>query len=277
MLLGVHVSIAGGYENAFIEAKRLGINCFQIFTKNQRQWKEKILTEEEKMLFRKNLKDYNIKAVFSHTSYLINLGSSNDMLRESSILSLAAELQRCEDLGLKFCVQHPGSSKGSTEKEAIKKISSALKLIFKNSKGDKAKILLENTAGQGNSIGWSFEQIATIIDQTASDRVGMCFDTCHAFAAGHDIRTATGFEDVMSTIDKLIGIKKLEAFHLNDSKGDLGSRIDRHAHIGEGRIGIEAFRQVINKFPEIPKALETPKENDADVKNLTLLRNLAEN
>jgi deoxyribonuclease-4 len=274
MLLGVHCSISGGYKNAFIEASKLGIDTFQIFTKNQRQWKEKTVSREEADEFRFLLKETNIKMTMSHATYLINLSSEDEMIAKNSVLALAAEVTRCGQLGINYTVFHPGTSKGIGEEKAIRKISEGLKWIIEFTKELDVKILLENTAGQGSNIGWKFEHLMEIIELTQSERVGICLDTCHAFAAGYDIRTKLGFEITIETIDKLIGIDKLYAIHLNDSKAELGSRIDRHDHIGQGRIGIEAFRFAIENFSHIPKVIETNKDGNMDEKNLKLLRSL---
>jgi deoxyribonuclease-4 len=274
MLLGVHCSISGGYENAFAEAQRLGIDTFQIFTKNQRQWKERKVSEEEGNRFRVLMKEHSIKIAFSHGTYLINLSSPDENIVKNSILALAAEVIRCERLGLKFVVLHPGSSKEIGEENAIRKISDGLKMVLNHTSDMKTKILLENTAGQGSSIGWKFEHLREIMDITASSRIGMCLDTCHAFAAGNDIRTKSGFDDMIAKIDKLIGLKRLNVIHVNDSKTMLGSRVDRHEHIGKGQIGIDLFRHVMNFFPLTPKVLETNKENNMDIKNLEILRSL---
>jgi deoxyribonuclease IV len=275
-LLGVHCSIGGGYENAFIEAARLNIDVFQLFTKNQRQWRERTITDIEKTEFSNNFSKFNIKTAFSHSTYLINIASSNKELREKSVIALAAEVERCENLGLAFTVFHPGSFKDATESEAMKHIIEGLQLIIANTKGFSAGILIENTAGQGSTMGRSFKQLGEIIKEIDSERLGVCFDTCHAFAAGYDIRTKQGFEDTMAELDKFIGQKKLKALHLNDSKGDLGSNIDRHEHIGKGKIGTEPFRLIMNNFKHIPKVLETPKENNMDEENLKTLRSFIE-
>lgn len=272
MLLGVHCSIAGGLINAFNEVHEKSIDTFQIFTKNQRQWKEKIVDEKEGKEFQTQLTKDKIRYSFSHCTYLINIASTEEPIRTNSILALTGEVLRCEALGLQYCVLHPGACKGNDEMQGIRLIADALKHVLKATKDMKVKILLENTAGQGSSLGYKFEHIKEIRELVGSDRIGMCFDTCHAFAAGYDIRTKTGFEDTFSQLDKLVGLKNLYAFHLNDSKGDLGSRIDRHDNIGEGKIGLEPFRQIMNQFKHIPKVIETPKENDQ--KNLAILRGL---
>lgn len=272
MLLGAHCSISGGYINALIEAHRLGMDAIQIFTKNQRFWKEKEVTEAEAREFREGMKKYGVKQVFSHAIYLISLGSESVDIREKSIVSLAAELERCKALGLTHTVVHPGAAGKLSEAAAIERIAESVKLALGMTKDNDVKVLLENTAGQGSSIGWKIEHLASLISEIRSPRVGICIDTCHAFSAGYDIRSESGMKEFIEKIDDLIGIKKLFCFHLNDSKGPLGGKIDRHANIGEGMIGVEPFLYIMQHFPHIPKVLELSKENDADLKNLTLLR-----
>ena len=274
MLLGVHCSIRGGFHNAFSESESLGIDTFQIFTKNQRQWKERIIDTQEKSKFLDDYKTSRIKMVFSHASYLINLASNDDVLWECSVRALIGEVQRCHDLGLDFTIVHPGSAKELSEQKGIKKIIMALKTILHATKNSTVKILLENTAGQGSSIGYRFEHLKQIMDGVDSSSIGMCFDTCHAFAAGYDIRTKGGFETTMEELDNIIGLKHLHAIHLNDSKGELGSSLDRHEHIGKGKLGLEPFRQIMNRFTHIPKVIETPKKDAMDVVNLEILRGL---
>jgi deoxyribonuclease-4 len=274
MFLGVHCSISGGYKNAFIEASKLGIDTFQIFTKNQRQWKEREVSLEEGQEFKFLMKETQVKVVIAHAAYLINLSSANEQIAKNSILALAAEVARCSQLGISYTVFHPGSFKGLGEGIAIRKIAEGLKLILKYTENMDVKILLENTAGQGSSIGWKFDHLKEIIEQTESERIGICLDTCHAFAAGYDIRTNLGCEITIETIDRLIGINKLYVIHLNDSKTAFSSRVDRHDHIGKGYIGIEAFRFMMENFPHIPKVIETNKEGNMDEKNIGLLRSL---
>lgn len=274
MLLGVHCSIKGGLHNAFYEAESLGIDTFQVFTKNQRQWKEKIIDTEEKAKFLDDYKTSRVKLIFSHASYLINLASNDDTLWERSTKALIGEVQRCHDLGLEFTILHPGSPKELDEQKGIKKIIKALKTTLHATKNATVKILLENTAGQGTCIGYRFEHLKQIIDGVDSSRIGICFDTCHAFAAGYDIRTKIGFEATIEELDKIVGIQNLHAIHLNDSKGELGSNLDRHEHIGKGKLGLEPFRQIMNTFTHIPKVIETPKKDNMDEVNLEVLRGL---
>ena len=225
-------------------------------------------------MFLYRLKNLDIKIIFSHASYLINLAGDDDVLWERSITALTSEIQRCHELGLKFTVLHPGYTKGLSEKEGIKKTIKALKTVLHTTKNSKVKILLENTAGQGSSIGYRFEHLKQIMDGVESARIGACLDTCHAFAAGYDIRTNSGFEAATEELDCTVGLKNLHAIHLNDSKGKLGSKLDRHEHIGKGKLGLEPFRQIINRFKHIPKVIETPKEDNMDEVNLKVLREL---
>ncbi|HXB11847.1 MAG TPA: deoxyribonuclease IV [Bacteroidia bacterium] len=276
MMLGVHCSVSGGLENAFQEAATLGIDVFQVFTRNQRQWKAKPISDEEKQLFSSAWKAHpEIKAIFSHSSYLINVASADGGLQKKSIDGLTEELNRCHALGLSFAVLHPGAAGEHSEEDAMKRIGAALKEVLSQTQGSHVKILLENTAGQGSHIGYKFEHLRHIMDLVGSERIGTCFDTCHAFASGYDIRTDDGFESVMQKFDSIIGLKHINAIHLNDSKGDLGSRLDRHENIGQGKIGSHAFKLMMHKFKHVPKVMETDKENNMDEVNLKLLRELA--
>jgi deoxyribonuclease IV len=274
MLLGVHCSVAGGFENAFIEAERLEIDTFQIFSRNQRQWQAKPITESEQLLFTREREKSLAKVQFSHASYLINLGSSNDEIWEKSVQALIAEMERCELLGLSYCVLHPGAAGTQSLDEALVKIAAGLSYVIQNTEGSNAMILLENTAGQGSSVGGTFENLGILKRLVNHERIGFCFDTCHAYAAGYDLRTVSGFEDTMGHFDKVAGLRNLKVFHLNDSKGDLGSHLDRHEHIAQGKLGSIPFQQIMRNFQHIPKVLETPKENDMDMVNLKFLRNL---
>jgi deoxyribonuclease-4 len=275
-MLGVHCSVSGGLENAFQEAAILGIDVFQVFTRNQRQWKAKPISDEEKQLFSAAWKEHpEIKAIFSHSSYLINVASADTGLQKKSIDGLTEEVIRCHALGLSFAVLHPGAAGEHSEEDAMKRIAEALKEVIAQTKDSQVKILLENTAGQGSHIGYKFEHLRNIMDMVSSDRIGTCFDTCHAFASGYDIRTDEGFESVMKQFDSIIGLKHINAIHLNDSKGDLGSRLDRHENIGQGKIGSHAFKLMMHKFKHVPKVMETDKENNMDEVNLKLLRELA--
>lgn len=273
MLLGVHCSISGGIINAFDEAEELGINTFQIFTKNQRQWREKVIEEEEGQAFRQRQKDQNVKIIFSHSSYLINSAAKEISLFNKSLNALTGELQRCEQAGLAFTVLHPGAAKELDPETAMEQVAKTLNQALNNTNNFNVKIALENTAGQGTTLGRSFEQLKNIADQVDSDRIVFCFDTCHAFSAGYDIRSESGIKDTLAEWDEIIGLDRLAAFHLNDSKGGLGSHIDRHEHIGLGEIGDTPFEYIMQHFSGIPKVIETPDQDDWDRVNLDRLRN----
>lgn len=272
--LGVHCSVSGGLENAFAEADGLGIDVMQVFTRNQRQWNAKPISEEEQITFQNTWKSSNIKVAFSHCSYLINLAAESDETREKSIAALTLEVERCTLLGLSFCVLHPGAAGSQTQETAIEKIADGLKQVLEKTPTSKVMILLENTAGQGSSVGGPFENLKQIAELTQSKRIGYCFDTCHAYAAGFDIRTTKGCEETFAEFDRILGLENLKAFHLNDSKGDLGSHLDRHEHIGKGKLGLEPFRYIMKNFPQIPKVIETEKSDEWDRENLDLLKSL---
>jgi deoxyribonuclease-4 len=274
MLLGAHMSIAGGYHLACEKGGALGCTAIQIFTKNERQWRAKPITDEDASRFRASVKDHGIGVAFAHDTYLHNLASPNPDLWRKSIDAFVEELERCERLGLDFLVSHPGSPGDSGAEAGIGKMRAALAEILKRTKGFRSQILLETTAGQGATLGSRFDEMARLLD--GFDPLGVCFDTCHVFAAGYDLRTRGGYDSVMEEFDRHIGLPKLKAFHVNDSKKDLGCRVDRHEHIGQGCIGLEAFGFLMNdpKFAEVPKVLETPKENDMDPVNLAALRGL---
>ncbi len=280
-LLGAHMSIAGGVGNAFLEGKKVACDAIQIFTKSSRQWASKPYTKEEIELFHINRKETGIGAVVAHDSYLLNMGSPDAALRTRSIAAFVDELERCEVLGVSNLIAHPGAHVGAGELDGIKTIAKSLDDIHKACPGYRAKVTLEITAGQGSNLGYRFEQIANMIDATKeSDRLRVCFDTEHAFAAGYDMRTRDGYERTFAEFDEIIGIKLLAAFHLNDSKKEFNSRVDRHEHIGKGFIGVDAFRLLMNdqRFWGLPMCLETPKGPDLkeDRENLELLRGLIE-
>lgn len=279
LLLGAHQSIAGGYEQAIIKADEIGCSALQIFTKSGRQWAAKPITTEQALLFKDTFNSSSCNVVVAHASYLINIASADDALRQKSILALKEELHRCHALGIPYLVLHPGNFTRSTLEESLYIAHQSLSIALEQDKGH-TMILLENTAGQGSSIGFTFEQLASITqDVTPRNRIGFCFDTCHGFAAGYSFSTKQRYEDMWNKFDALIGLHHIKTFHCNDSAKGLGSRVDRHAHIGEGAIGIEAFRLLMNdsRFFDIPKILETPKsatDLSDDVKNMNTLKNL---
>jgi deoxyribonuclease IV len=278
-LLGAHMSIAGGVDKSLLLGKSVDCDAIQIFTKSSRQWAAKPYTKEEIGLFDLNRKATGITKVIAHDSYLLNLGSPDDALRKRSVAAFVDELERCEILGVSNLVAHPGSHVGAGEDKGIKTIARSLDEVHTACPGYNVKVTLEITAGQGSNLGYRFEQIGNIADATReSDRLRVCFDTEHAFAAGYDIRTREGYERTFTEFDETIGLKLLAAFHLNDSKKEFNSRVDRHEHIGKGHIGVEGFRLLLNdkRFWDLPMCLETPKGPDLaeDRENLTLLRSL---
>lgn len=280
-ILGAHMSIAGGYYKAVDAAHRAGCDCVQVFTKNNNQWRAKPITEEDVEKFRSALKLHGIKHTISHDSYLINLGSPDDELWKKSIDAFVIELQRAELLGIPYVVAHPGAFTTSTEEKGLKRIARGLDEAHKQTKGCSAMCLLETTAGQGSNLGWKFEHLAEIMDRVREpDRVGVCFDTCHVFAAGYAMDTEKNYKATMRKLNQTVGVRQVKAFHLNDSLRPFGSRKDRHAAIGKGEMGLEPFRFLLNdrRFRKVPMYLETPKEDDKgrnmDVVNLKTLRKL---
>lgn len=273
------MSIAGSVGEALMRGKSIGCECIQMFTKSNRQWASKPYTQEEIAAFKRNQAESGIRSVMAHDSYLVNLGAPNETLRQRSVASFIDELERCEALGIPFLVAHPGAHVGSGERAGIKTIAKSLNQAYAACKGFKVKVALEITAGQGSNLGYSFRQMGRIIDSVkAPERMRLCFDTEHAFAAGYDIRTDDGYAQTMGELDEYVGIERVVAFHLNDSLKPFHSRVDRHEHIGKGHLGVEAFRRVLNdkRFAGIPMCLETPKGPDLkeDVENLATLRSL---
>lgn len=273
------MSIAGGVGNALLDGKKVDCDIVQIFTKSSRQWAARPYSKEEIDRFFHNQKETGITTVIAHDSYLLNLGSPDGGLRKKSVHAFIDELERCEALSIPLLIAHPGAHMGAGEKEGIKTIAGSLSEIHGACPAYKVKIALEITAGQGSALGYRFEQIRDIMDATQeNDRLRVCFDTEHAFAAGYDLRTREGYERTFGEFDEIIGLKFLAAFHLNDSKKEFHSRVDRHEHIGKGQIGIEAFRLLVNdpRFWRLPMSLETPKGPDLkeDRENLALLRSL---
>ena len=273
------MSISGGVDKAIIRGASVGCRAVQIFTKSSNQWAAKKLDDEVVARFKANMIETGIRDVVAHDSYLINLASPNNDLREKSFHAFLDEMERCRELGIKYLIMHPGSHTGSGEEEGIKTISAEFRELLAMSDGWGVDIVLETTAGQGTNLGHSFEQLSSIIENTGSNnRMKVCFDTCHVFAAGYDISTEEGYHETMDRFDRLIGLDRIVAFHINDSKKGLGSRVDRHEHLGKGELGETAFRIIMNDqhFKTIPKILETPKgkEMDEDRQNLAFLEKL---
>ena len=261
--------------------RALGIGCtaMQIFVKNNMQWFAPPLPKAEAEAFRNHARRGELRAVFGHTGYLINLAATNADFHARSKRSLGEELVRAEQLGLPFLVLHPGAHMGAGVEAGLDRVVTSLDELLEESRGNPVKIALEVTAGQGSTLGRTFEELAYILERVErTERLCVCLDTAHLFAGGHDISTAAGVKGVFASFDKLIGKERLAALHLNDSKTVLGSRVDRHEHIGKGKIGLEAFRFIMTqaRFQKIPKVLETPKgkEMKEDVENMGLLRSL---
>lgn len=274
--VGAHVSAAGGVENAPLRAHEIGANAFALFTKNQRQWKAKPLTEENIQQFEENCKEHNFSmdSIIPHDSYLINLGHPEKEKLRKSRDAFIVEMERCEQLSIRLLNFHPGSHLNKiTEKECLKRNAESINLALERTNFVKAAI--ENTAGQGTNMGYRFEHLAEIIDQVEQkDRVGVCIDTAHAFAGGYDISTKEGFYETFEQFEKIVGFEKLLAMHLNDSKKELGTRVDRHESLGDGHIGWTPFKLIMkdDRFDNIPLILETPNP-DRWAEEITRLRN----
>lgn len=264
-LLGAHFSVTGGLHQALFTAEELNCPTLQIFTKNARSWKEPIPDPESVELFNRERNRIGFHSIISHASYLINIAGTDKIKLTRSIKSLEAELRRSALLNIDYLVLHPGAYLTSSPEDGIRRAANSLKTVFKATNTIAPRLLIETTAGQGTCLGHSFNQIASILDKTGNEnRIGVCMDTCHMFAAGYDIRTVESYEKVMSDFENTIGFHRLYAIHLNDSQSDLASRIDRHDHIGNGFIGENGFKLIMNdsRFKSIPKILETPKELD---------------
>jgi deoxyribonuclease-4 len=275
------MSIAGGYYKAVEAAARYGMDTVQIFTKNNNQWRAKELTDDDVARFRAALRRLRIKHPIAHDSYLINLASPDEALWNQSIEAFCIELRRAQRLGIRYVVAHPGAFVNSSEAAGIARVAAALDRVHRHTPGLATHTLLENTAGQGTNLGWRLEHLAEIRRAVAEpNRVGVCIDTCHLFAAGYPLATRDDYESTIGHIERTVGLSRVKAFHLNDSRKPLGSRVDRHAHIGRGQLGLEPFRRLVNdpRFARTPMYLETPKETidgeEMDAVNLRVLRGL---
>ena len=263
--VGAHVSASGGVYNAPLNAKAIGAKAFALFTKNQRQWKAKPLDEKSIEKFKANLKESGIKPkhVLPHDSYLINLGHPEDEKQQKSLDSFIDEVKRCEQLGLDKLNFHPGSHlKKISEKECLDRIARAMNIALNETNG--VTLVIENTAGQGSNLGYRFEHLAYLIDKCEDkSRVGVCLDTCHTFVSGYDLRTKEAYEATMKMFDEIVGFEYLKGMHINDSKPPLGSRVDRHHSLGQGELGWEPFKYIMNdrRLDDIPLILETIDES----------------
>jgi deoxyribonuclease-4 len=282
-ILGAHQSIAGGYYKAVETAHRLKCDCVQLFTKNNNQWRAKEITDDDVLQFQSALNERGVTHPLAHDSYLINLASPDPLLWKKSVDSFVLEMMRADRLGIPYLVTHPGAYTTGSEEAGIATVVRALDEVHRQTRGIQTRCLLETTAGQGSCLGCRFEQLATMLNGVKNpDRLGICVDTCHVFAAGYPLGSEKEYKTTMRALDKTVGLKLVRAFHLNDSAKPLGSRVDRHAHIGRGMIGKEAFRLLLNddRFRKVPMYLETPKGKekgkDLDAINLRTLRRLVE-
>jgi len=281
ILLGAHMSIAGGVHRAIERACSIGCTAMQIFVKNNMQWFARPISREEVRAFHQHARRAEVRSVFGHANYLINLAATNPQFHANSLRALAEELIRADALRLPFLVMHPGAHLGAGEEAGLNKIVASIDAVFRVIPRVKTRLALETTAGQGSCLGHTFEQIAYIIDNVRQpERLCVCLDTAHVFAAGYDITTETATRALFREFDRVIGLDRLVAIHLNDSKTARGSRVDRHAHIGKGQVGLGAFRYLMRsrRLRSVPKVLETPKGKDLreDVENLRVLRSLVQ-
>lgn len=286
--IGAHMSVAGGVSRAVDRARLHGCEALQIFTKNANRWVSPPLDPAEVRRFRQSADRAGIRPAVSHASYLINLATADSALRELSIAAFADELDRAHALGLLGVVIHPGTCTSGTEADALRLIADAVRATFKLHARRRTMVLFEHTAGQGRTLGHRFEHLATILDRLdGSPRAGVCLDTCHLIASGYDIVSETGYRETFAAFDRLVGINRLHLFHGNDSKRPCGSRVDRHAHIGEGSLGLEPFRRLMrdHRFAGLPMLIETEKTSalckpnqivadPLDMRNLETLRRL---
>jgi deoxyribonuclease-4 len=273
------MSISGGLPLALERGGSIGCNAVQLFVKNRNQWRARPLGRGEAASFRKAAGGFRREFILAHSIYLINLASPEPNISKKSRRGFLEEMRRAERLGIAYMVLHPGSHKGAGEAAGIATIIENLDYVLEKTDGNRLIVLLETTAGQGNSIGHDFEQLAEIIEGAKrKDRLGVCFDTCHSFAAGYDLRSRRAYKKTFDHFDDVIGLERLKAFHLNDSLREIGSRVDRHTHIGKGKLGLQAFSHLVNdeRFFDRPMILETPKGPDMkeDIRNLRVLRGL---
>ena len=280
LLIGAHTSASGGSQNALYEGQRIGATTIQLFTSNQKQWTGRKISDEEVLLWEKALEETGIQSVMSHDSYLINLGSVSAETLQKSRKAFREEIERCHTLSIPYLNFHPGAATGGTEEQCIETIIESLleleKTLHEGHK--KTRLLLETTAGQGTTVGYRFEHLAQIIKEVqAKIPIGVCIDTCHIFAAGYDVRTKEAWEETLKKFDRIVGLKHLYAFHLNDSMKDLGSRVDRHARLGEGKIGLDCFHYLMTdaKTKNLPKYLETPDGPEGWKEEIALLKKYA--
>lgn len=279
LLIGAHTSAAGGVHNAILEGARIGATTVQLFTSNQKRWQSKPISEGDVGLWKAALEETGLRQIMSHDSYLINLGSPNPELLQKSRDAFAAEAERCIQLGISYLNFHPGAHLKEGIEACMDRIVESMLLVKPILDKGNTRLLLESTAGQGSAIGARFEELAYILEKVEKHiPVGVCIDTCHVFAAGYDIRTPEAWDKTLKEFDQKVGLRHLFAFHINDSVKDLGSRVDRHAHLGKGMIGLDAFKFLMQdpRTRYLPKYLETPEGPTVWVKEIQLLRELGE-
>lgn len=277
-ILGAHMSTAGGLPSAFERGDPLGCIAIQIFTSSPRQWKGRDLSDEEVREFGEAWEASVCRVCFAHDIYLTRLGTRDETILEKSRVAFARELETCQRLGLSLLVMHPVGDADADENAVLDRVAESLDVVFQEVPDEGTIVCLETTAGQGADVGYRFEQLARILEKVAaSERVGVCVDTCHVYAAGYDISTDEGYRETIAAFDDTVGLDRLCAIHLNDSLKPCGSRVDRHAHIGRGEIGERAFELAMTdpRLADVPKVIETPKVDDMDSENLALLRRLA--
>jgi deoxyribonuclease-4 len=279
MKLGAHMSIAGGLDRAIDRGASIGCRTIQLFLKNNARWSGRRPTAEELRRFAARRAETGIHAVFAHASYLINLAATDPEVHRRSVAASIDEVRRATQLGLPFVVLHPGAHMGAGEAAGLRRIAGSLDEVLARTADSPVRIALETTAGQGTNLGWRFEHLAAILELARpAERLSLCLDTCHLLAAGYDIRTAQGYATTMDELERTVGSWRVVALHLNDSRTPLGSRVDRHEHIGRGQVGLEAFRALLHdpRWAGLPLVLETPKNDDLheDVENLRVLREL---
>ncbi|MCI0343473.1 MAG: deoxyribonuclease IV [Planctomycetales bacterium] len=276
-LLGAHVSTAGGLPEAIPNGEALGCDAIQVFARGQRQWRARPLSDPDVALFRERMAGSRIRVALSHDSYLINLGSGRRRLHARSREAFREELARAEALGIPWVVFHPGAHMGGGAAAAISRIRETVAGLLAETRDSRTGVLLETAAGQGTAVGWRFEELGEMLrGMRPARRVGVCFDTCHVFAAGYELRTPSGYQATMRELDRTVGLAHVKAFHLNDSKRERGSRVDRHANLGRGHLGIEPFRLLLNdeRFAGLPMVLETPGGPAGFRRDLGILRGL---
>lgn len=279
LLIGAHTSAAGGLHNALLQGKEIGATTIQLFTSNQRQWKAKDLTPQALEIWHETIRATGLKKIMSHDSYLINLGAPNPENLEKSQTCFRKEVERCVALDLAYLNFHPGSHLKEDPQACLDQIAKSLLEVEPLLEKSELRLLLETTAGQGSNLGWRFEELDYIIKKVEKQiPIGVCIDTCHIFAAGYDLRTADACEETLQEFDRIIGLQHLYAFHFNDSVGGLGSRKDRHKPIGEGEIGVEGFRFLMQdpRTRDLPKYLETPGGPEAWTQEIHQLREMAQ-